>query len=97
MTLPNGHRDRLIRGMVAAVLALTCAKVWLGDAVGTPAAQAQVFDSAAQRKAILEAIERGNATLIEIRDQLKTGVINVRARSTDNQQGGADASAVGRP
>ncbi len=97
MLQSDARGERVIRAILVTVLVLTCGRVWLGESLATPVAEAQAFDPAAQRKAIADAIERSNELLTEIRDLLKKGVINVRVRSTDNQPGRSDEDAMDGP
>lgn len=81
---------RALRAVLCAAIVLTCARVWIGPIPLTESASAQIPDSGAQRKAIVEELEQTNLTLLAIRNQLAeihkilaTGTLNVRTAAAD--------------
>ncbi len=53
---------------------------------GLPAAQAQIPDSGLQRREMIEAVERTNRKLDELRDVLRDQVLKVRVVGTDTDK-----------
>lgn len=81
---------RLLRAVLCAAVVLTCARVWIGPMPLTESAYAQIPDSGAQRKAIVEELKQTNLTLLAIRNELAeihkilaTGTLNVRTAAAD--------------
>jgi heme exporter protein D len=80
---------RWVRIFIVAVVAATCARVWLGSGVALPQAMAQIPDSGLQRKEMLDEIRRTNRWLEQIHQTLQTETIKVRMEGTDKTSGKA--------
>ncbi len=76
----------LKRAFVGLVL-VTCLRVWTGPVALESTVRAQLPDSAAQRKQILDEARRTNQLLAEIKAVLEHGTLNVRNQSADNSKG----------
>jgi hypothetical protein len=74
---------RMVRIFIVAVVAATCARVWLGPGVALPQAVAQIPDSGLQRKEMLDEMRRTNRWLEQIHRTLQTETIKVRMEGTD--------------
>ncbi len=83
----DGTGGRFAKRALLTLVVLTCVKVWLGSGTLTTPAQAQpqIFDSAAQRKLLLEEARKTNRLLGEVLEVLKSGVLNVRVQGTDKE------------
>lgn len=83
-TASQPHRGRLARHVLVGFVLLSCLRVWTGPLeLGNPA-QAQIPDSGAQRKRLLEAAQRTNQLLSEIKQVLTSHTLNVRVLGADN-------------
>lgn len=80
-----------LRGLVGFAVLVTCLRVWVGPFALTESVVAQIPDSGAQRKLLLEETRRTNELLTQIKQRLEQGPLNVRIVGADNQ---ADAPAV---
>ncbi len=87
-TASQPRRGRLIRSVLAILVLLSCMRAWLGPAELVNQAQAQIPDSALQRKLLLEEARRTNQLLSEIKQILTSRTLNVRVQGADNK--GAD-------
>ncbi len=87
-TASQPRRGRLIRSVLAILVLLSCMRAWLGPAELLQPAQAQIPDSALQRKLLLEEARRTNQLLSEIKQILTSRTLNVRVQGADNK--GAD-------
>ena len=76
--------SRFLRTLWIGIVALTCLRVWLGPEQTSPAAMAQIPDSALQRKNMVDELRQMNRTLQEIQQTLKTGTLKVRVEGADN-------------
>lgn len=87
---------RILRGVIALFIGLTCLQVWIGaDGLLEPA-RAQIPDSGLQRKLLLEEARRTNQLLAEIAKTLRDSTLNVRVVAADDRTG-APARIPGRP
>ncbi|MCK4659100.1 MAG: hypothetical protein KAV82_06215 [Phycisphaerae bacterium] len=84
-------RGRIVRVLIAAILTVTCVRVWLGPGDVLPRAAAQIPDSGLQRKKMLDEIQRTNRLLEQIHHTLETQTIKVRVESTDKTKKSAIA------
>ena len=80
------------RVVLVLFVLLTCIRVWMGPTPLIDPAQAQIPDSGAQRKMLVDEARRTNQLLTEIKQILSTQTLNVRIEgadntSTDNQAG----------
>jgi len=80
-----------MRGLIGFTVLVTCLRVWTGPVALVDTVSAQIPDSAAQRKLMLEEARRTNELLTQIKEILERGPLNVRIAGADNQ---ADAPAV---
>ncbi len=87
-TASQTRRGRLIRSVLAILVLLSCMRAWLGPTEFVTPAQAQIPDSALQRKLLLEEARRTNQLLSEIKQILTSRTLNVRVQGADNK--GAD-------
>ncbi len=87
-TASQPRRGRLIRYVLAILVLLSCMRAWLGPVELVKPAQAQIPDSALQRKLLLEEARRTNQLLSEIKQILTSRTLNVRLQGADNK--GAD-------
>ena len=90
-------RRRIVRMLVAGVLAATCARVWLGPGEFLPRAVAQIPDSGLQRKKMVDELARINHLLGQIHHTLRTRTIKVRVEGTDKIKDRAAAPRAKRP
>jgi hypothetical protein len=74
---------RMVRIFIVAVVAATCARVWLGPGAALPQAVAQIPDSGLQRNQMLDEMRRTNRWLEQIHRTLQTETIKVRMEGTD--------------
>ena len=72
-----------MRIIIAFVIA-TCVRVWIGPESILNEAEAQLPDSALQRKQILEENRKTNHLLTEIKKILRSETLHVRLRGADN-------------
>lgn len=63
---------------------VTCLRVWTGPVSILNEAQAQLPDSALQRKHILEETRKTNRLLTEIKQILRSETLHVRIQGADN-------------
>ena len=77
-----------LRYAIGLFIAVTCLRVWVGPMPVLESAQAQIPDSALQRKQAIATAKRTNQLLAEIKQILATGTLNVRILGADNT--GAD-------
>ncbi len=101
---PQPARARLIRTSLAALIVMTCLRVWLGPVTLLESAQAQIPDSGLQRKQILDEARRANELLAEISASLSrmnklltTGTLNVRLAGADKKTGAATMPRTPNP
>lgn len=79
------HQNRpRLTFVLGALVVLTCLRVWTGPQPILPRAEAQIPDSAAQRKQILDEVRRTNDLLVQVKDLLEKGTLNVRVQGADN-------------
>ena len=90
-------RRRIVRVLIAGVLAATCARVWLGPGEVLPRALAQIPDSGLQRRKTLEEIRQTNQLLEQIHHTLQTRTIKVRIEGTDKTKDKVVAPRPGKP
>lgn len=83
-TYQHSQSRWLVRIMYVAVM-MTCLHVWFGPVHLLNEVQAQLPDSALQRKHILEETRQINRLLTEIKQILKTGTLHVRIQGADNK------------
>ena len=74
---------RLVK-IFSIIVLLTCLRVWVGPVSMLDEAQAQIPDSALQRKLLLEEARQTNRLLTEIKQLLRKGTLNVRIQGADN-------------
>ena len=79
------QRGRLVRGVVSLAILAICIRIWTGPASVIEPAQAQLPDSAMQRRELLEEAKRTNQLLGQIRQLLQSHTFNVRIAGADNQ------------
>ena len=84
-TAPQPRESRFFTRALAALVLLTCFRVWTWPAPMLPVAQAQIPDSGLQRKLLLDEAKRTNQLLGEIRQILTSHIFNVRVEGADNQ------------
>lgn len=86
----KNHVWRLLelRTIVGAFVLLSCLRAWLTPVPFLPQAEAQIPDAGLQRKQMLDAMERTNAMLADIRQELQNGTLNVRVVGADNKVDG---------
>ena len=87
-------RRRIVRMVIAGVLAATCVRVWFGPEVVLPRALAQIPDSGMQRKQLIDEVKHTHRLLEQIHHTLKTQTIKVRMEGTDKTK---TKAAVPRP
>ncbi len=87
-TASQPRPGRLTRSVLAVFVVLSCLRAWLGPIELISPAQAQIPDSAMQRKLLLEEARRTNQLLSEIKRILTSHTLNVRVQGADNK--GAD-------
>ena len=80
--------SRLARLALAAFVLISCLQAWLGPTQILPSAEAQIPDSAMQRRLLLEEARRTNQLLSEIKQILTSRTLNVRVTGADKT--GAD-------
>ena len=88
MIMPTPYQPRhrwFIRSVIALALLITCIRVWVGPLTMVQPAQAQLPDSALQRKHLLEEARRTNQLLGQIKQLLEKHTFNVRIQGADNQ------------
>jgi hypothetical protein len=93
-TTGETRHGRCGRWAVAAIVAVTCVRVWLGPDAAVPQACAQIPDSGLQRKQMLEESARTNQLLEQILDTLQTRTLKV---SVEGQDGLQEKAAVPHP
>jgi len=79
---------RPIRLLLSAFILASCLRAWFGPVTIVDSAQAQIPDSAMQRKRLLDEARRTNQLLSEISQILTSGTLNVRLTTADKP--GAD-------
>lgn len=77
--------SRWIRLILGAFVLLSCLRAWVSPGPFLPVAEAQIPDAGLQRKQILDAIDRTNALLGELKQDLQNGTLNVRIVGADNK------------
>ncbi|UCE62262.1 MAG: hypothetical protein JSU63_11220 [Phycisphaerales bacterium] len=80
--------SHLARLVLAAFVLISCLRVWLGPTQIVPSAEAQIPDSAMQRRLLVEEAKRTNQLLSEIKQILTSRTLNVRVAGADKP--GAD-------
>jgi len=85
----SARSQRVIRIAVGVFIFLSCLKAWVSPGTLLQPAEAQIPDAGLQRKQTLEAIERTNILLLDIKSTLETKPLNVRIVGADNK---ADAA-----
>lgn len=85
-TLRDSRYVKTVLTLIA--IALVAIMIELATLIPTilPTAQAQIPDSALQRKEMTEAIERTNQKLDDLKDVLRTQVLKVRVVATDTDK-----------
>ncbi|MGD2110040.1 MAG: hypothetical protein PVI86_11705 [Phycisphaerae bacterium] len=81
----NAWTEGWLRYSLGVVVLATCLRVWIGPATILPEAQAQLPDSAKQRKQLVAETQRTNQLLLEIKTLLADQTLNVRVVGADNQ------------
>ena len=79
------HKRRLLTALLGVFAVLTCLRVWTAPATLGGPALAQIPDSGAQRKLLLEEARETNRLLADIKQLLESHTFNVRVRGADNQ------------
>ncbi len=79
-----GHHPSLSRVLWYVLLGLTLCRVWVGPIGVLPAAQAQIPDSGAQRKQLIEEVRKTNRLLVQLHETLRDQIIKVRIIGADN-------------
>jgi hypothetical protein len=77
---------RILRIGLAVLMIATLIRVWAAPGL-LQRAEAQIPDAGLQRLKILEENRRSNELLLEIRQLLAEGTLNVRLQGADNQAG----------
>jgi hypothetical protein len=90
-------RGRIVRMLIAGILAATCVRVWLGPDDVLPRAAAQIPDSGLQRKQMLDEMERTNHLLEQILHTLQTETMKVSIEGTDNTKDKTVAPPTRKP
>jgi hypothetical protein len=86
--------DRFTRGILSALTALLtiiAIELWAGRPDGVSTAQAQIPDTALQRREIVEETRRSNALLEQILEHLKTKPVQVTIKADERKQAGGPA------
>jgi len=81
----SNRGSRWIRLILGIFVLLSCVRAWVSPGPFLPVAEAQIPDAGLQRKQIVEAIERTNALLGELRQDLQSVTLNVRIAGADNK------------
>lgn len=85
MAPTSQHRKPMfLQVLLGAFVLLTCVRVWTGSQPILPRATAQIPDSGAQRKLLIDEVRRSNELLSQIKQLLEKGTLNVRLRGADN-------------
>lgn len=82
----NGGPLNWLKVPIAIFVLVSCLRAWMPVTL-LERAEAQIPDAGLQRKQTIEAVERTNLLLTEIRDLLATGPLNVRIAGADNPAG----------
>lgn len=83
-TSSQRQNEGFLRSLIVVFVMVTCIRVWLGPVPLLSSAEAQLPDSALQRIKLLEATQRTNELLAEIKHLLADGTLNVRIDGADN-------------
>jgi hypothetical protein len=86
--------DRFTRGILCALTALLtiiAVELWAGRPDSVPNAQAQIPDTALQRREIVEETRRSNALLEQILEHLKTKPVQVTIKTDERKPAGGPA------
>ncbi len=78
------HHPSPSRILLWVFVCVTVWKVWLGSPEVIPVASAQIPDSGAQRRVLIEEVRKANQLLTQISETLRTGTIKVRIIGPDN-------------
>lgn len=78
------RRGQILRYVFFGGLLLTCLKVWIGPVSIASEVQAQLPDSAAQRKQQIDEQRRTNELLTDIKRILEDRTLKVRLEGADN-------------
>lgn len=91
--------DRFTRGILCALTALLtiiAIELWVGRPDSMPTAQAQIPDTALQRREIVEETRRSNLLLEQILEHLKTKPVQVTIKADERKTVGGPAPRVGK-
>lgn len=91
--------DRFTRGILCALTALLtiiAIELWVGRPDSVMRAQAQIPDTALQRREIVEETRRSNALLEQILEHLKTKPVQVTIKADERKTVGGPAPRVGK-
>jgi len=86
--------DRFTRGILCALtvlLTIIAIELWVGRPDSVMTAQAQIPDTALQRREIVEETRRTNALLEQILEHLKTKPVQVTIKADERKQAGDPA------
>jgi hypothetical protein len=84
-TTAQPRTRKLARTAIAVFVLLSCLRAWVGPVELVSEAQAQIPDSALQRKQLLDEVKRLNLKLAGIKHILTTHTFNVRIQGADNR------------
>ena len=82
---PQPRSHRFLDRLVVFFVILTCLRIWLGPFPVLERAEAQIPDAGLQRKQLVEAAQRTNELLSDIKRILETQTLHVRLQGADNQ------------
>ena len=83
---PQPRSHRFVDRLVVFFVILTCLRIWLGPFPVLERAEAQIPDAGLQRKQLVEAAQRTNELLSDIKRILETQTLHVRLQGADNQE-----------
>ena len=79
-----GQRPSLSRVLWYVLLGMTLCRVWVGPVGVLPTAYAQIPDSGAQRKQLIDEVRKTNRLLTQLNETLRDQIIKVRIIGADN-------------
>ena len=82
---PQPRSRRFVDRLVVFFVILTCLRIWLGPFPLLERVEAQIPDAGLQRKQLVEAAQRTNELLSDIKRILDTQTLHVRLEGADNQ------------
>jgi len=82
---PQPRSHRFVDRLVVFFVILTCLRIWLGPFPLLERAEAQIPDAGLQRKQLVEAAQRTNELLSDIKRILESQTLHVRLEGADNQ------------